>query len=63
MNSTYKNCPKCGSNKIVKIGFQSGRRRFKCKNCNNKFQSKKQPSPKKHSVITDLVSKKNDTLI
>jgi len=63
MSSTYKNCPDCGSNKIVKIGFQSGRRRFKCKDCNKKFQSKKQSSRKKNSVITELVSKKNDTLI
>ncbi len=28
MSSTYKNCLKCSSNKIVKIGFQSGRRIF-----------------------------------
>jgi len=58
MSSTYKNCPKCKSNKIVKIGFQSGRRRFKCKDCNKKFQSEKQKSRQKDSTINQLTFKK-----
>ena len=61
MSSTYKNCPKCSSNKIVKIGFQSGRRRFKCKECGKKFQSKKQKSRLKNATLESLVSKKNLT--
>jgi len=61
MSSTYKNCPKCSSNKIVKIGFQSGRRRFKCKECGKKFQSKKQKSRLKNTTMESLVSKKNLT--
>jgi len=59
MSSTYKNCPKCSSNKIVKIGFQSGRRRFKCKECGKKFQSKKQKSRSNNLIIEDLTFKKN----
>ena len=59
MSSAYKNCPKCNSNKIIKNGFQSGHRRFKCKDCGKKFQSKKQSSRKKGLVIESLVSKKN----
>jgi len=58
MSSTYKNCPKCSSNKIVKIGFQSGRRRFKCKNCSKKFQSEKQRYRQNESVIDQLTFKK-----
>ena len=61
MSSTYKNCPKCSSNKILKIGFQSGRRRFKCKECGKKFQSKKQKSRLKNTTMESLVSKKNLT--
>ena len=49
--------------KLLKLVFKVEQEDLNVKNCNNKFQSKKQPSPKKHSVITDLVSKKNDTLI
>ena len=59
MSSAYKNCPKCSSNKIVKIGFQSGRRRFKCKECGKKFQSKKQPKRYSEKIIKDLTFKKN----
>jgi transposase-like protein len=61
MNSTYKNCPQCNSNKVVKNGFQYGRRRYKCKECGKQFQNKKVVS-REHSVILEtLVSKKNLT--
>jgi|SanBayMetagenome_1026888.scaffolds.fasta_scaffold94689_1 transposase-like protein len=59
MSSTYKNCPNCGSNKIAKIGFQSGRRRFKCKECGKKFQTKKQSFRKRNLVVDQLTFKKN----
>jgi transposase-like protein len=58
MSSAYKNCPNCSSNEILKIGFQSGRRRFKCKNCNKKFQSKKQTSRRIDSIVDALTFKK-----
>ena len=62
MSSAYKNCPKCSSNKIVKNGFQSGRRIYKCKNCSKKFQNKKITSLKNESIVQDLTLKKT-TLI
>jgi transposase-like protein len=37
----YKKCPACGSEKVKKIGFQSERRRYLCKDCGKKFQNKK----------------------
>ena len=58
MSSTYKNCHKCSSNEIVKIGFQIGIRRYKCKKCNNKFQSKKQLNRNNSSIINQLTFKK-----
>lgn len=58
MSSTYKNCPDCSSNKIVKNGFQSKRRLFKCNNCNKKFQSKPQKHRKTNSVVDQLTFKK-----
>lgn len=61
MNSTYKNCPHCNSNKVVKNGFQYGRRRYRCKDCGKQFQNKKVNSRKKNLIITDLVFKKNNT--
>jgi transposase-like protein len=58
MNSTYKNCPYCNSNQVVKNGFQTGRRIYKCKNCGKKFQNKKVVSRKKDSIINALTFKK-----
>ena len=49
--------------KLLKLVFKVEEEDLNVKIVIKKFQSKKQPSPKKHSVITDLVSKKNDTLI
>ena len=59
MKSTYKNCPKCGSNKVVKNGIQSGRRRYKCKECGKKFQNKQVTSRNNSAIINNLVFKKN----
>jgi transposase-like protein len=61
MSSTYKNCPNCGSNKIIKNGFQSGRRVFKCKNCNKKFQPKRQTNKLNLKILNSLTFKKNAT--
>lgn len=58
MSSAYKKCPRCSSNQIVKQGFQYGRRRFKCKNCSKRFQSKKQNSRKINSIVKQLTFKK-----
>jgi len=59
MNSTYKNCPRCNSNQVVKNGFQSGRRVYKCKSCGKKFQNKKVISRKNSTIISKLTFKKN----
>jgi transposase-like protein len=59
MSSTYKNCPDCSSNQVVRNGFQSNRRVFKCKNCGRKFQSKSQKDRKFSSIVNDLTFKKN----
>ena len=59
MNSTYKNCPHCNSNRVVKNGFQYGRRRYKCKNCNKQFQNKKVTLRKDKIVLDLLTFKKN----
>ncbi len=58
MNSIYKNCPNCNSNQIIKNGFQSGRRVYKCKNCLKKFQNKKIVSRKNTSILNQLTFKK-----
>ena len=58
MNSAYKNCPKCKSNKVVKNGFQTGRIVYKCKNCSKKFQNKKINSRQYSSTINQPTFKK-----
>ncbi len=58
MSSGCKNCPNCGSNQVVKIGFQTGRRRYKCKGCEKKFQSKSQNTRKHNSLMDQLTFKK-----
>ena len=55
----YKNCPECKSNKIVKNGFQSKKRRYRCKDCGKNFKSKSQSSRKNNSVMELLIVKKN----
>jgi transposase-like protein len=58
MNSTYKNCPDCGSNQVIKNGSQYGRKRYKCKNCSRQFQNKKVISRKVSAIINQLTFKK-----
>ena len=58
MSSVYKNCPNCSSNQVVKNGFQSNRRVYKCKDCNKKFQSKPQKSRRINSIVNALTFKK-----
>lgn len=52
---SFKNCPNCGSTKIVKNGRRRGRIRFKCKACFKQFQSTKKPSRKFNSEYADYV--------
>ena len=59
MSSVYKKCPRCSSCNVVRNGYQSGRRRFKCKDCGKKFQSRKQSKRNNLKIIEDLVFKKN----
>lgn len=58
MSSAYKRCPSCSSVNVVKNGFQSGRRRFKCKDCGLNFQSLKQDSRQSKSIVNQYVFKK-----
>ena len=38
--TTYKvNCPKCDGDRIVKIGFQRGVQRYRCKSCRKDFRA------------------------
>jgi len=30
-------CPRCGSERLVKAGFQSGKQRYRCKDCSRAF--------------------------
>jgi transposase-like protein len=62
MNSTYKNCPKCNSNSIVKNGKQYGRIRYKCKDCGKQFQNKIIKTRAAKSIIQKLTFKKRQYL-
>ena len=38
--TTYEiNCPACGRDRVVKIGFQSGTQRYRCKSCRKDFRA------------------------
>jgi ribosomal protein L37AE/L43A len=44
MNS--KKCPFCNSVQVIKKGIQQGNQRWKCKDCNKKFQANRKALPK-----------------
>lgn len=51
----YKNCPECKSNNIVKNGHRESDKgviqRYKCKNCNFRFQSNRQTSRRSNALL------------
>ena len=40
MSKTVISCPRCESTKVIKNGFNHGRQRYKCKDCDRHFQEK-----------------------
>lgn len=53
-----KKCPFCSSNKCIRKGFQEGHQRWKCKECNKKFQANKTTLPPKEELFCLYVFKK-----
>lgn len=50
MTETFTNCPKCQSAHFVKAGFNNGRQRYKCKDCNHYFSVHKPTRHKSEEV-------------
>lgn len=48
-------CPACGSRKTKKFGKQLGRQRYRCNACRACFQSSKQPSRERRSLLNAYV--------
>ena len=46
-----KQCPFCGSISCIKKGFQEGHQRWKCRQCNKKFQANKTAPPSNEELF------------
>ena len=62
------NCPKCGSEKVNKSGFDHGKQRYRCSECNHRFVlggSKQQvftKSKKNMGISVEQFRKKHDVV-
>ncbi len=56
MNETFTHCPKCQSIHFVKAGFNAGKQRYKCKDCNYYFTVQK-PSRHKDEATKEMAIK------
>lgn len=56
MNETFTHCPTCQSIHFVKAGFNAGKQRYKCKDCNYYFTVQK-PSRHKDEATKEIAIK------
>ena len=56
MNETFTRCPTCQSIHFVKAGFNAGKQRYKCKDCNYYFTVQK-PSRHKDEATKEIAIK------
>jgi hypothetical protein len=59
MNS--KKCPFCNSVQVIKKGIQQGNQRWKCKECNKKFQANRKALPKEALFLSFVFHKQTFT--
>jgi transposase-like protein len=55
----HKNCPTCGSNSIIKHGKQTGLQRYKCKDCDFRFQSSRRQAQSVNNLAHKYLFKNN----
>lgn len=56
-----KKCPFCNSFQVIKKGIQQGNQRWKCKDCNKKFQANRKALPKEELFCSFVFHKQTFT--
>lgn len=54
--SNIRHCPQCNSITVVKFGMRNGRQRYRCKQCDKTWQSKKQPQRLYNAIWHDYTT-------